>query len=113
MFPFRVQNAEDNHAVVFNPIKNFVWKSPRQQTAEASIINWPPFGVGFQQLSRGANFRQQFVTQTGALRFIPRPRFPQIRFSVWPNENAPFHLREDLRILASTSSQEEPAAGFS
>jgi len=50
MFPLRVQNPEDNHAVGFDTIKNLVRKPARDQTAESIVINWAAFGLFLQQL---------------------------------------------------------------
>jgi hypothetical protein len=45
-------------------------------------------------------------------RFIPQPRLPQIRLCVWPDDDAPGHRWNGLRIRVSTSLQSEPASGF-
>lgn len=68
---FRVQNAKDDDAVVFNAVKKFVGKTTGEQPAKVAVIKWPAFRVGFQQMHRMANLVQQFIAQTCALGFIP------------------------------------------
>ena len=96
MFTFRVQNAEHDDAPAFDAIKQFVRKPASEQAAEFAVIKTLVLGVGFQSANRRANFNQQFITQTGALRFIPRPRFPLIRLPVWSEDDAPAHARNGL-----------------
>ena len=71
MFPFRMQDAKDNHTVVFEAIEKFVGKPAREQPAKVAVIKRAAFGIGFQQAHRAANLVQQFIAQARALGFIP------------------------------------------
>ncbi len=112
MFPFRMQDAKDNDAVAFDAIEKFVGKTAREQPAKITVIKRPSFGVVRQQSHCAANFVQQFIAQTRALRFIPCACFRQVRLRIGPDDDAPVHARDGLRSRASTSFQLEPASGW-
>ncbi len=58
MFPFRMENAKDNHAVAFDAIEKFVGKTAREQSSKITVIKRAAFGVVCQQGHRVANLVQ-------------------------------------------------------
>ena len=76
MFSFRVQDAKNNDTPALDSVKKLVREPAGEQAAKIAVVKRAAFRIRFQQVNRGANFNQQFVTQPGALRFIPRPRIP-------------------------------------
>jgi hypothetical protein len=49
---FYVEDAENNHPVAFDAVKNLVGKTPGQQAAKAVVVNRTAFGV-FRKLPNG------------------------------------------------------------
>ncbi len=82
MVPLGVQDAKDNDAVV-----KLVGKTAGEQTTKPTVVNRTAFRVFFQHTDGLMDFRQEFITQTPALGFIPQPAFACVRFGIGPNDD--------------------------
>lgn len=107
-----MEDAEHNYAVALDAIEKLVGESLGEQTSETAVANRPAFRLRFQQLDCMSDFRHQVITQTGALRLIPKPGLAYVRLRLGPDDDTPTHEWDGLRRRASTSAQVEPASGL-
>lgn len=112
MFSARVQYTENNHATTGKAIEDFVREWQQQNSTKAAIVFRPDFRVGLQPLNRIPRNVDKFVSQAGALFFIPGTPLAQIPFRARTDRDLSRHFFSCARSLASTSSQELPVSGF-
>ncbi len=83
MSSFRMQNAEDDDKLAFDPVENLVRKPPRDQSPKVAIIKRTTFRISFQQVNRAMDFVQKLSAQslTVGFRTMSRLRVNQPRRS--------------------------------
>jgi hypothetical protein len=64
MISFGVEYPKYDDAIAFQTVEEFVWKSLREQAAEAVVINRALFGAFSKKAHCALNFVQQIIPQT-------------------------------------------------
>jgi len=110
MISLGVKKPVDDHLVLLNLEKELIRKSVQQDSPIAVVVDAEAVAIVRKRTNRYARFVQEFLTQAGALRFIPVIGFPQINLS--PRANKYLTLHDFERRRASTISQGSPSSGL-
>lgn len=86
-----VQDAEDNYFLTNHAEKDFVGKSVGEDAAKPAIVNREVFGTGFEPQEGFGVVGKKFITQSGALGFIPVVSVLEIGLGLGPDGD--LHLR--------------------
>ena len=67
MFPFRMENTENNDLIIFDAVEKFIGKPAREQPAKVTVIQRAAFRVDLKRSHGMTDLVQQFNAQARAL----------------------------------------------
>jgi hypothetical protein len=92
MISARMQNAKHDNLVAFEPVKQFVRKTPHHYSTKSTIIVRMKLRILEQTLNCGSGFGHKLLTQANSLVLVPISSLTQVRLSLRSDDDAPFHV---------------------
>jgi hypothetical protein len=91
MITARMENAKYNDSLVFESVKQLVWKPAHECATKSTIINRVTFWIANQCLKANFDLSDELFVQPTALTLVPVSGLAQIALRPRSNAEAPFH----------------------